>query len=221
MWNACVLHNIRAQRSLEQFLEVVLGAFLEPWLSSVLWSASANQQELVDVCEIWPNCMPRSNPAFAGLWKIHFGAVAHFCILCLGSLSAFSPWPHAVEMRRMKNVGVFFRLYIFMTGYTQWRISHQRVIMSDVKVGLLWVQVIFFKLACGRRCLCGAAVAWRWYTVDGAGWGVLAVVIFSLAVYVFSMDCLALALSHVEPQDHGFTLEKPQTFRFALASGAF
>lgn len=84
-----------------------LGAFLEPWLSSVLRSASANQREPVDVCEIRPNCMPRSNPAFAGLWKIHFGAVAHFCILCLGSLSAFSPWPHAVKMRRMKNV-VFF-----------------------------------------------------------------------------------------------------------------
>lgn len=30
MWNVCVLHNVRAQRSLEQFLAVVLGAFLEP-----------------------------------------------------------------------------------------------------------------------------------------------------------------------------------------------
>lgn len=61
--------------------------------------------------------------------------------------------------------------------------------------------------------------------MDGAGWGtgdggLSAALIFRLAVYVFSTDCLALALSHVEKPDRGFTSEKPQTFRFALASDA-
>lgn len=64
-----------------------------------------------------------------------------------------------------------------------------------------------------------------WHGVEvvhrGPGWmGGLAVGIFSLAAYVFSTDCLALAVGHMEQRDRYFTSEKPQTFRFALPSDA-
>ncbi|GAA6086183.1 uncharacterized [Tachysurus ichikawai] len=66
--------------------------------------------------------------------------------------------------------------------------------------------------------------AWRGVEVVRRGlsriMGGLAVGIFSLAVYVFSAGCLALAVSQAEPRDRHFTSEKPQTFRFALDSDA-